>query len=86
MRKATCKYCGEEIGEWTFPWDLVWMHAPDDGPDAYRYCHCKCAGCTTDSSDYSTCYDGEEAEPIEIIPGPQPVVAILDAEPEPLGD
>ena len=45
MRKAICKHCGKEIGEWTDPWGghPEWMHAPDDGPDAYMSCHCKCS-------------------------------------------
>jgi hypothetical protein len=90
MRKATCKHCEKEIGEWTDPWGghRAWMHAPDDGPDAYQFCHCQCDGCRLDTTLSwnapcpADCCDGEEAEPAEIIAGPQPVVAIMDAEPE----
>jgi hypothetical protein len=86
MQKSTCTHCGIEIGLWLDPWGghPEWMHHPDDGPDAYHFCHCKCVGCTSDSCDYTECCDGEEAQPPEFLPAPQPVVAIMDAEPEEL--
>jgi hypothetical protein len=51
MKKTICKHCLGEIGEWTDPWGghWKWMHAPDDGPDAYQ----ECRG------------DGWEAEPFD---------------------
>jgi hypothetical protein len=74
MKKAICKHCGAEIGEWTDPWGghREWMHAPDDGPDAYRECRCKCDSCSTvpavEPPDgwqgaADSCINGEEAEP-----------------------
>ena len=61
MQKAICKHCHKEIGQWIDPWGHPhWMHAPDDGPDAYRECKCRCLVCTTVDSG---CIAGEEAEP-----------------------
>jgi len=66
MKKAICKHCGQEIGLWTDPWGnpREWMHAPDDGPDAYQNCRCKCTECYQPLGT-GPCIDGEEAEPIE---------------------
>jgi hypothetical protein len=69
MTKSTCRHCGAEIGKWTDPWGghPEWMHAPDDGPDAYSYCRCKCAECkplSVKPAAYACC-DGQEAEPVE---------------------
>jgi hypothetical protein len=77
MKKAICKHCGKEIGLWTDPWGQPreWMHAPDDGPDAYQSCHCKCDACKPDTTlgihdpTPANCIDGEVAEPID----PEPV-------------
>ena len=68
MKKSTCKHCGVEIGEWIDPWSSysTWMHAPDDGPDAYPYCHCKCAECYQPLGT-GPCIDGEVAEPIAAV-------------------
>jgi hypothetical protein len=47
------------------------MHAPDDGPDAYMSCHCKCDACKPDTTlgihdpSPADCIDGEVAEPKE---------------------
>jgi hypothetical protein len=39
MKKSVCKHCGKEIGLWfEREFDARWMHAPDDGPDAYEAC------------------------------------------------
>ena len=66
MKKSLCKHCGQEIGEWTDPWGghPQWMHAPDDGPDAYETCRCKCADCYQPLGT-GPCIDGEVADPIE---------------------
>lgn len=73
MKKSICKHCLVEIGEWTDPWGQhpEWMHAPDDGPDAYQSCHCQCDACKPDTTlgihdpCPADCCDGEEAEPID---------------------
>lgn len=73
MKKSICKHCGVEIGLWTDPWGAPreWMHAPDDGPDAYHYCHCKCDACKPDTTlgihdpCPADCCDGGEAVPID---------------------
>ena len=40
MKAGTCKNCGESIGMSTDPWgkEQGWMHAIEDGPDAYYFC------------------------------------------------
>jgi hypothetical protein len=70
MNKSICKHCGKEIGEWTDPWgEHVWMHAPDDGPDAHWNCRCKCDACKPDTTlgihdpTPAGCIDGEVGEP-----------------------
>lgn len=69
MKKSICEHCGVEIGLWTDPWGEhpEWMHAPDDGPDAYSSCRCDCGTCSEadDEPNTANCCDGEEAEPIE---------------------
>lgn len=78
MTKSTCKHCHKEIGKWheEYPEHAVWMHAPDDGPDAYRNCKCQCVQCAMEkllgvegslmnSARCELCIDGEEAEPVE---------------------
>jgi hypothetical protein len=75
LARSTCKHCGKEIGLWVDPWgnSREWMHAPDDGPDAYQYCHCQCDACKPDTTlgihdpTPANCCDGEEAEPIEAV-------------------
>jgi hypothetical protein len=48
------------------------MHAPDDGPDAYSSCRCKCDACKPDTTlgihdpTPANCIDGEVAEPMEL--------------------
>lgn len=68
MKKDTCKHCGEEIGLWWEeygPKHSYWMHAPDDGPDAWPMCDCHCAECDPVGgyTDGRECCDGCEAEP-----------------------
>ena len=79
MKTSICKHCLEEIGEWEtvefqdgrHEYTGHWMHAPDDGPDAYAECHCKCDACKPDTTlgihdpCPADCCDGEEAEPID---------------------
>ncbi len=79
MKKAICKHCLEEIGDWqTVEFQdgrhvhvARWMHAPDDGPDAYEECHCKCDACKPDTQlgihdpCPADCCDGESAEPLD---------------------
>jgi len=70
--RAICKHCGEEIGLWFAgePY-AIWMHAQDDGPDAYLDCHCKCDACKPGTTlgihdpTPANCIDGEVAEPEE---------------------
>jgi hypothetical protein len=71
MKKSTCKHCGVEIGLWFGPHpERIWVHAPDDGPDAYYSCRCKCDACKPDTTlgvhdpCPANCIDGQEAEPI----------------------
>lgn len=68
MTKTACKHCGEEIGEWADDWGdyREWMHAPDDGPDAYVECRCKCADCYQPLGT-GPCIVGEVAEPEEAV-------------------
>ena len=73
MTNSTCKHCGVEVGLWyeDMPQFSQWMHAPDDGPDAYYSCICKCDACKPDTTlgihdpCPADCIDGEEAEPVE---------------------
>ena len=72
MRREICKHCGEEIGLWweDYPGFLEWMHAPDDGPDAYSLCKCHCFECDPRRRGYTDgrlCIDGKEAEPKESV-------------------
>jgi hypothetical protein len=83
MNVATCKHCGEVIGLWRFYEKAdgvsenvgVWMHAPDDGPDAYQSCCCKCDACMSAATlDIhhpcpADCCDGKLAEPCAEVNG-----------------
>jgi hypothetical protein len=64
-----CKHCGHRIaqitdGNWfdVVPWHHVEATDNNDGHYAIA-CACQCPGCTTDSTNYSQCCDGEAAEP-----------------------
>lgn len=67
MKRAQCDHCGKEIGLWWEEYGArqqVWMHAPDDGPDAYQFCICACSDCDPQHGDIVPCCDSEEAEPL----------------------
>jgi hypothetical protein len=58
---CVCVHCGEPIGRIEGWGKFVgsWRHHPEDGPDAYPYCRCRCIG----HHDAVLCCDGCEAEP-----------------------